>query len=103
MTDELDRKFKELRISMRADMEELIEREVARATQPLKDSIGQLSPDGRGGTGVVGQIARVNVRVDELFSWKYVGIGAIGALGACGTLLWLGLKSWIHKIAQSDI
>lgn len=60
--------------------------------------IGQESPDGRGGTGLVGRMMRVEERTLSLESLKLRGWGiVVGALFAGGVLV-LGVKSAVPAL-----
>lgn len=66
----------------------------------LEKKIGEESEDGLGGTGLAGQVARTNARVDQLFGLKQVGVGITLSLGVTGALLFLGVKHWVLELVQ---
>lgn len=61
----------------------------------LTNAIGERSPDGKGGTGLVGEIARVQRDLAELIALKNQGIGLIIAISIFGVLIVLGIRQWI--------
>lgn len=64
----------------------------------LLDMFGKPSEDGKGGTGLVGQLNRLTVRVDELTDLKNKGVGVIFAVGLFGVLIVLGIRQWIGNM-----
>ena len=61
----------------------------------LAQAIGERSADGKGGTGLVGEIARVQRDLAELIALKNQGIGLIIAVSIFGALIVLGLRNLI--------
>ena len=75
---------------MMADRSMLLER--------LTNAIGDLSQDGKGGSGLVGEIARLQRDVSEIIALKNQGIGLIIAVSIFGVLIVLGIRQWITGI-----
>lgn len=61
----------------------------------LTNAIGERSPDGKGGTGLVGEIARLQRDMAELIALKNQGVGIIVAVSIFGVLIVLGLRNLI--------
>lgn len=75
---------------MMADRSMLLER--------LTNAIGELSQDGKGGSGLSGEIARLQRDVSEIIALKNQGIGLIIAVSIFGVLIVLGIRQWITGI-----
>ena len=61
----------------------------------LSERIGKVSEDGLGGTGLSGQLARTNARVDHLYSLKYMGVGILVAFGMTGAFVVNSIKNLV--------
>ena len=61
-------------------------------------SIGEMSQDGKGGTGLAGEIARLQRDVSEIIALKNQGIGLIIAVSIFGVLIVLGIRQWIGGV-----
>lgn len=90
------RVLSEIRVDIKAH-----EARVSASIAAVQKELGELSQDGRGGTGLVGQLARTNDRVDQLFKLRYIGGGAFLALSLSGAVLYLGVKAWVVEQAQA--
>ena len=58
-------------------------------------AIGKPADDGKGGTGLFGEVLRLKNDVRGLLDLKTKGMGFIGAIVLFGALIILGLKGWI--------
>ena len=65
----------------------------------LIEAIGKKNDKGDGGTGLVGELARTNARlddtnerVDHLYSLRNIGIGMFMAIGALSVVIIAGIK-----------
>lgn len=92
--DELDRYFAEQREITRKTIREECEIQM----RPIHAALGTVNDSGTGGTGLAGQMARTNARVDEIFRLKHMGLGAIVALSLTGALILLGVKAWVVSL-----
>lgn len=72
--------------------------DLERKIDELLKMFGEASEDGKGGTGLIGQINRLTVRVDELTDLKNRGVGVIFAVGLFGVLIVLGIRQWIGNM-----
>lgn len=61
-------------------------------------SIGEMSQDGKGGSGLSGEIARLQRDVSEIIALKNQGIGLIIAVSIFGVLIVLGIRQWIGGV-----
>lgn len=61
-------------------------------------AIGEMSQDGKGGTGLSGEIARLQKDMTEIVALKNQGIGLIIAVSIFGALIVLGVRQWIAGI-----
>lgn len=66
--------------------------------QRLVDAIGEESSDGKGGSGLMGRIARLQTKVDEIVALKNKGLGIVMAVGLFGAVILMGIRSWIGSI-----
>ena len=66
--------------------------------QRFVDAIGEESFDGKGGSGLIGKLARLENKVDGIIELKNKGIGIIMAVGIFGAVIILGIRSWITSI-----
>ena len=57
-----------------------------------------MSQDGKGGTGLAGEIARLRRDVSEIIALKNQGIGLIIAVSIFGVLIVLGIRQWIGNV-----
>lgn len=89
----LDQQEESLR-GLYADHARLME-ERAALLERLTNAIGERSPDGKGGTGLVGEIARLQRDMAELIALKNQGVGIIVAVSIFGVLIVLGLRNLI--------
>ena len=64
----------------------------------LVDAIGERSDDGKGGSGLVGEIARLQRDMSEIIALKNQGVGLIVAVYIFGVLIVLGIRQWIANI-----
>lgn len=96
---EIERERRAARRQMQEDMRRIVKEEIDARIKPLETSIGELDNSGKGGTGLTGQIARTNARVDELFGLRNTGFGVLIALSITGGVLYLGIKSWVRSLA----
>ena len=64
----------------------------------LTEAIGERSQDGKGGSGLVGEIARLQRDVSEIIALKNQGIGLIIAVSIFGVLIVLGIRQWIGNV-----
>jgi len=64
----------------------------------LAEVIGRRSDDGKGGSGLIGEMARLQRDVGELLALKNQGIGLIIAVSIFGVLIVLGIRQWIAGI-----
>ena len=71
--------------------------------QRLVDAIGEESPDGKGGTGLMGRIARLQNKVDEIVALKNTGIGIVMAVSLFGALIVLGIRGWIASVIGTHV
>jgi hypothetical protein len=76
-----------------ADLKEQITR--------LSERVGEPAPDGRGGTGLIGDVASVKADVAALKSLRDRGLGALAAITLLGAILVLGFKTWVAQIAKA--
>lgn len=81
--------------------EQRVSADIEGMRQELEKHIGKLSEDGKGGTGLTGQLARTNERVDQLFNLKFAGVGFTLALSLTGAVLLLGLKTWLVELVHA--
>jgi len=61
----------------------------------LLDAIGKPADDGKGGSGLFGEVLRLKTDVRGLLDLKTKGLGFIGAIVLFGALIILGVKGWI--------
>ncbi|RAK52145.1 hypothetical protein [Phenylobacterium deserti] len=64
----------------------------------ISEKLGAESDDGKSGTGIVGELRRTSANVASLMAERNMMRGALAAITAAGTLILLGLKSWILQI-----
>lgn len=64
----------------------------------LLNAIGKASDDGKGGSGLTGQLLRLQTDVRGLLDLKTKGIGAFTALMFFGVLIMAGIKDWLTKL-----
>ena len=65
----------------------------------LLDAIGKPADDGKGGSGLFGEVLRLKTDVRGLLDLKTKGLGFIGAIVLFGALIVLGIKGWIADMA----
>lgn len=94
--NELDQYF----ATMEQRLRQAVREEVDTKLDGIEAAIGSLNDEGTGGSGLVGQLARTNARVDELFQLKHVGMGVILSITVAGALILMGIKSWIAEIVR---
>lgn len=58
-------------------------------------AIGKPSDDGKGGSGMWGEIRRTQSDLSSLTALRNQGIGLIAAVTLFGTLIVLGVKQWV--------
>jgi hypothetical protein len=78
------------RAEVRDGMEEMRQQHAV-----LIAAIGKVSDDGKGGSGLLGEVMRLKTDVRGLLDLKTKGLGFIGAIVLFGALIILGLKGWI--------
>lgn len=61
-------------------------------------SIGKPSDDGKGGSGLWGEVRRTQVDLAALTALRNQGVGLIAAVGLFGVLIVLGVKQWIAQV-----
>lgn len=66
-----------------------------RQHEALMDAIGKPADDGKGGSGLFGEVMRLKSDVRGLLDLKTKGMGFIGAIVLFGSLIFLGVKGWI--------
>jgi hypothetical protein len=66
--------------------------------EALLNAIGKPSDDGKGGSGLTGQLLRLQTDVRGLLDLKTKGIGAFTALMFFGVLIMAGIKDWLTKL-----
>lgn len=62
-------------------------------------AIGKAADDGKGGSGLFGEVMRLKNDVRGLLDLKTKGLGFIGAIVLFGALIVLGIKGWIADLA----
>jgi hypothetical protein len=62
-------------------------------------AIGKAADDGKGGSGLFGEVLRLKTDVRGLLDLKTKGLGFIGAIVLFGALIVLGIKGWIADLA----
>jgi hypothetical protein len=67
--------------------------------EKMLDAIGKASDDGKGGSGLLGEVMRLKTDVRGLLDLKTKGLGFIGAIVLFGALIVLGIKGWIADLA----
>lgn len=88
-----DRNYEDLeafRAEVRSGMEEMRAQHAA-----LIAAIGKPADDGKGGSGLFGEVLRLKSDVKGLLDLKTKGMGFIGAIVMFGALIILGFKGWI--------
>jgi len=63
--------------------------------EALLTAIGKPADDGKGGSGLFGEVLRLKSDVQGLLALKTKGMGFIGAIVMFGALIILGFKGWI--------
>ena len=95
------------RDSMGRDMEQLEEfrDEVREGMAAMKaqhvallQAIGHVSDDGKGGSGLMGEVMRLKTDVRGLLDLKTKGMGFVGAVVLFGSLIFLGIKGWLTSL-----
>ena len=84
------------RAEVRDGMEEMRQQHAA-----LISAIGHASDDGKGGSGLLGEVMRLKNDVRGLLDLKTKGMGFIGAIVLFGALIILGVKGWIAGLAPT--
>ncbi len=69
-----------------------------RQHEALMDAIGKPADDGKGGSGLFGEVLRLKSDVKGLLDLKTKGLGFIGAVVLFGALIVLGIKGWIADL-----
>ncbi len=78
------------RAEVRDGMEEMRQQQAT-----LISAIGHASDDGKGGSGLLGEVMRLKNDVRGLLDLKTKGMGFIGAIVMFGALIILGFKGWV--------
>jgi len=68
-----------------------------RQHEALMDAIGHASDDGKGGSGLLGEVMRLKSDVRGLLDLKTKGMGFIAAVGLAGAVIMVFLKEWITR------
>jgi len=63
--------------------------------EALLTAIGKPADDGKGGSGLFGEVLRLKSDVKGLLDLKTKGMGFIGAIVMFGALIILGFKGWV--------
>ena len=66
--------------------------------EKMLDAIGKPADDGKGGSGLFGEVLRLKTDVRGLLDLKTKGLGFIGAIVLFGALIVLGIKGWIADL-----
>lgn len=61
-------------------------------------SIGEPSSDGKGGSGIWGEVKRTQNDVAGLLDMKKQGVGFVAAVALFATLIILGIKGWVQGL-----
>jgi hypothetical protein len=69
-----------------------------RQHEALMDAIGKPADDGKGGSGLFGEVLRLKSDVKGLLDLKTKGLGFIGAIVLFGSLIVLGIKGWVADL-----
>jgi hypothetical protein len=70
--------------------------DVARMKQVLG---AEPDADGRGGSGLIGDVRKLGRELGQLASLKTMGVGFVAALSIFGALILLGVAHWVQSIA----
>lgn len=88
--DQLAQIQEEFRSEMRA-----AHQDVAEQIALLLAMVGRPSDDGKGGSGLFGEVRRMNGDLSGLLTLKNQGVGIVAALTLFGTLILMGIKGWL--------
>jgi len=64
----------------------------------MLDAIGTPSADGKGGTGLLGELLRLKADVRGLLDLKTKGMGFVAAIVVFGTIIITGIKGWLTNL-----